>query len=289
MVHRAGGDGELPNAEHHVGLAGHLELVCGLDSRGASILTHQSFRAPIHLSKPFHDAETLVVNVVNPTAGLLAGDRIVCEVKVQAGARLLLTTPSASRGHQMHGDYAKLVQRMHVADKGFLEFWPELFIPQKGTCYVQQTELFVEAGGDLLFFESLAPGRVASGEAFAYCELLWSTDVVCDNVLVGRERYCLTPDGEAVRALRTAFPEAYYASGFVISERLQADSVWERIHALHRDDAWVGCSRLLDRGWAIKVVAAGSIALRRTLHHVRAELYVAMGHATPSLRRAGGL
>ena len=44
----------------------------------------------MHLSKPHHDAETLVLNVVNPTAGLLEGDEIDCRVDVQSGARLLL-------------------------------------------------------------------------------------------------------------------------------------------------------------------------------------------------------
>jgi urease accessory protein UreH len=53
-------------------------------------------------------------------------------------------------------------------------------------------------------FRIISSRRVASGEAFAYSELKWITDVWCDTVLVARERYRLTPDGEAVRALRTA-------------------------------------------------------------------------------------
>jgi len=270
-----------------VALSGHLELVCALDSRGMSVLRHQSFRAPMHLSKPHFDADALVVNVVNPTAGLLEGDRIACRVEVETGARLLLTTPSASRAHRMNNGRAELVQQMRVAAGGFLEFWPELFIPQKGTRYSQRTELTVEGDGELLFSESLAPGRVASGESFAYTELEWATDVRCDTVLVARERYRLTPEGEAVRTLRSAFPDAYYASGFVISDRLERHEVWERIHALHASDAWIGCSRLANRGWAIKLVAAGSVALRRMLQAVRSELYRAMNRPAPSLRRAG--
>jgi urease accessory protein len=95
----------------------------------------------MHLSKPHFDADALVVNVVNPTAGLLEGDRIACRVEVETGARLLLTTPSASRAHRMNNGRAELVQQMRVAAGGFLEFWPELFIPQKGTRYSQRTEL----------------------------------------------------------------------------------------------------------------------------------------------------
>jgi urease accessory protein len=271
-----------------VGLIGHLDLVCALDSRGVSVLRHQSFRAPMHLSKPYHDAGALVVNVVNPTAGLLEGDRIACRVEVESGARLLLTTPSASRAHRVNNNgRAELVQQMRVAAGGFLEFWPELFIPQKGTRYSQRTELSVEGDAELFFFESLAPGRVASGEAFAYTELEWATDVHWDATLIARERYRLAPDVECVRALRTAFPDAYYASGFVVSERLEKHEVWQRIHALHSPDAWIGCSRLAGRGWAIKLVAEGSVALRRTLQRIRMELYEAIDRPAPSLRRAG--
>jgi urease accessory protein len=176
---------------------------------------------------------------------------------------------------------------MRVADGSLLEFWPELFIPQKGTRYRQRTELSVEGDGELLFFESLAPGRVASGESFEYTELEWATDIRSDSMLVARERYRLTPESESVRALRRIFSEAYYASAFVISQRIESDDVWQRIHKLHAADTWVGCSRLSCRGWAIKVVASGSVALRRTLQVIRTELYRAMDRAAPSLRRAG--
>ena len=270
------------------GLCGHLELVCALDSRGLSVLRHQSFRAPMHLSKPHLDADTLVVNIVNPTAGLLDGDRIECRATVEPGARLLLTTPSASRAHRMREDSAELRQELRVEAGGFLEFWPELFIPQGGTRYSQRTELHVAEGGELLFFESLAPGRVAFGEAFAFHELNWATDLRCAGELVARERYRLTPDGEAVRTLRAAFPEAYYASGFVVSPRLDdRHPCWERLHALHTPEAWVGCGRLARGGWVIKCLAAGSVALRRVLNTVRQELYTALEHPAPALRRAG--
>lgn len=270
------------------GLHGHLDLVCAPDSRGVSVLRHQSFRAPMHLSKPHHDADTLVVNVVNPTAGLLEGDRVECRVRVESGARLLLTTPSASRAHRMGEGRAELTQQLRVASGGFLEFWPELFIPQAGTRYAQRTELRVEEGGELLFFESLAPGRVAFGESFAFRELQWETDVWSGGAHVARERYRLTPESENVSTLRAVFPDAYYASGFILTPGLdESHPCWQRLHDLHASDAWVGCGRVARGGWVFKCLAAGSIALRRTLHAIRSELYAALSLSAPSLRRAG--
>jgi urease accessory protein len=72
----------------------------------------------------------------------------------------------------------------------------------------------------------------------------------------------------------------------VISPHLQADAeCWLRIHDLHADDAWVGCSALARGGSAIRVVAAGSIALRKTVAAIRAEIYTALGKRAPGLRR----
>jgi urease accessory protein len=268
------------------GLTGHLRLVCTVDEKGRTYLREQSFRAPVHLSKPHHDEDTLVVNIVNPTAGLLAGDRIHYDVTVESGARVLLTAPSASRAHRIVEGDARVVQEFHVAHGGWLENWPELFIPQGGARYRQKTTLRVEEGGGALLIEMLAPGRTASGEVFAFAELDWETDVFLGDEKIARERYHLTPDSPTLTALRSRFPEAYYGSCLVISPALRTDSAcWQAIHDLHRDDAWVGCSALVRGGWAIRVLAAGSVALRKTIAAIRAEIYAALGRPAPNLRR----
>ncbi len=121
---------------------------------------------------------------------------------------------------------------------------------------------------------------------FAFAELDWETNVFLGDVKIARERYVLTPESPALAAMRAKFPEAYYASCFVVSPHLQADAeCWGRIHDLHGDEAWVGCSALLRGGWAIRVVAAGSIALRKAVAAIRGEIYAALGKRAPGLRR----
>ncbi len=270
------------------GLQGHLDLVCALDDTGRSHLRRQSFRAPMHLSKPHLDAGTLVVNLVNPTAGLLEGDRIACTVAVECGASLSLTTPSASRAHRVRDGEAMVTQDFRVADGGWLESWPEIFIPQAGARYRQQTVVRIDAGGSALIAESIAPGRVASGEIFAFTELAWSTDVVADDVAIVRERYRLTPESETVRAMRRRFAAPYYASCFAIAPGLTRElPCWAVLHGLHSDEVWIGCGALRSAGWVVKIVTAGSVALRRTLAVVREQLHGALGRTSPSVRRAG--
>jgi urease accessory protein len=268
------------------GLSGHLRLVCSADEQGRTYIREQSFRAPVHLSKPHHEEGVLVVNVVNPTAGLLAGDRVRYDVAVESGARVLLTAPSASRAHRIIEGEARVAQEFRVASGGWLESWPEMFIPQGGARYRQQTTVRVEEGGEVLLIEMIAPGRTAAGEVFAFAELDWETNIFLGETKIARERYTLTPETPALAAMRARFAEAYYASCFVVSPHLRADAeCWRRIHDLHRDDAWVGCSALVRGGWAIRVLAAGSIALRRTVAAVRSEIYAALGKRAPALRR----
>jgi urease accessory protein len=270
------------------GLSGHLELTCAADADGHSFLRRQSFAAPVHLSKPHLDEGMLVVNVVNPTAGLLAGDRVRISVAVESGARLLLTAPSASRAHRVVAEgEARVEQEFAVAGGAWLDVWPEMFIPQGGARYRQRTVARVEEGGELLLIEMLAPGRTAAGEVFAFAELDWETEVWLGGEKIARERYTLTPESPSLAALRARFPTAYYASCFVVSSRLANDSAcWRAIHDLHEDAAWVGVSALVRGGWAIRVVAEGSIALRKKIGAIRREIYAALGRREPALRRA---
>ena len=111
-------------------LSGHLELTCSADDHARSYIRRQSFRAPFHLSKPYWDGHALIAQIANPTAGLFAGDTLRSEVTVDPGARLLLTTTSASRVHTMPAGRAEVHQTYHVASGAWLEVRPELFIPQ---------------------------------------------------------------------------------------------------------------------------------------------------------------
>ncbi len=112
---------------------------------------------------------------------------------MENGARLVLTTPSASRVHTMRGGRRRADQTFHVESGGSLEVWPELLIPQRGARYSAEDRSRTGRGAEFLFFETLAPGRVASGEVFVFDELRWMTDVRLDGRLVARERYRLNP------------------------------------------------------------------------------------------------
>jgi urease accessory protein len=269
------------------GLHGHLDLLACADDAGRTVLRRQSFSAPFHISKPHHDAGCLIVNLASPSPGMLSGDRVKVNVEVGSGARLLLTTPSASRLHTMSGGHAELVQDFTVACGGCLDFFPEYLIPQLRTRYRQRTRIAVEQGGTLLWCESIAPGRTASGEVFAYDELQFATDIFIGATHVLRERFRLVPGESALKALRAQFPSAYYASIVCVAPDISSPA--DSLRSLHDPDvAWVGHSARPAGGWIVKIVAADSVALRDRVSRARQILYDAAGMRMPSIRRVTG-
>ncbi len=264
------------NAVASNALDGRLDLFAARLPDGRTSIVRQYHTVPFHVSKAYWDGGVLMAQVVNPTAGIFAGDRMESRVEVGAGASLAVASPSAARAHTMtDGGSAKLFQRFDVGRGAWLEVAPELFIPQRASSYRQATEVEVAEGGSLYFVETLAPGRVAHGERFAYDRLDWSFSLRVAGRLVALERALVEPPG-ACRMLDVAgWDHAYYAcvwtAGPALAD-LEVDRI-ERIEAVGSGDTClVGMSKTAGDCYSIKILAASSILLRRALAEVRREM-----------------
>lgn len=270
----------------NLGLHGRFSVQGVVGPTGETELRRTEVSAPFHLSKPYWTGDVLVMQAVNATAGVFAGDRLAMEVAVQPGASVLLTSPSASRIHTMPAGRAELHQQFRVAAGGWLEVLPELFIPQAGCRYRQETHIEVEPGGALFFVETLAPGRVARGESFAFSEVAWSLDVRRGERRLLRERYTLRGgDDPSTWSLRHPFPGGYYASCCLVSEAVDLATLRPTLEALTGTTVTLGLSRFDEHGWLIKLLAADSTSLRNALLGVRAALAGRFPHLQADARK----
>jgi urease accessory protein len=272
------------------GLSGNLHLVCASHPERGTFLAEQSFSAPIHLSKSYWDGNSLLVNVVNQTAGVFGGDSIQTHVVVKPGAHVLLSSPSATRFHPSQGREAQLEQNFEIHAGGSLDVFPEISIPQRDSRSFQKTVIHVEPGGELLYLETLAPGRVASGEAFAFARHTWWTDINVGDRTVLRERASIAPGDSSIASLRALFPASYYASLVLISP---ASESWtaDFPHAVSRlaDNlpVKIAASKLGAHGWTIRLLAADSLTLRESIRTLRELIYARLGKPLPDPRRNG--
>ena len=270
---------------------GHLALRAAVREHGRTVLAAQSFRAPFHISKPYWDAETraLLVQVVNPTAGILAGDEFTSNIAVQRDAALLVTTPSASRLFQMRGGEAECRQHFAVADGGWLEVMPEPLVPHRGARYHQTTSIDVDAGGAIFFVDQLMPGRVGHGEAWAWDRLHLELTVRVAGELVLRERLNQT-GAELLRQAEFAGSgaTACFANAVLIDPSFaqSGEPSWRReVSALHTAGLWLGVSALRAGGWSIKLVARDGMELRAALGKVRRILAATYPRLASNLRK----
>lgn len=255
--------------------AGQLHFRAEVRDDGRTVLAAQAFRAPFHVSKPYWDADAgvLLVQVVNPTAGILAGDRLESDIAVERGAALCVTTPSASRVFTMRDGAAESRQRFRVAEGGWLEVSPEPLVPHRGSRYRQVTSVEIERGGQLFFVDQLMPGRVAHGETWSWERLVLELEVRAAGELVLKER--LDQSGAELKALAELCGSgavACFANAVLLGESADADAWRREISALHGEGLWVGVSELRRAGWSIKLVAGDAVRLRQGLKETRGVL-----------------
>lgn len=264
-------------------MIGTFDIACIKKPDGSTAIGRQAVSAPWHLSKPYWDGAVLIVQSVNATAGIFAGDHLAMRVDVGPDAAVLLTSPSASRIHTMPHGEASLEQSLSVAGGGWLEWMPELFIPQRDCRYRQKTSIDVAEGGALYAVETLAPGRVAHGETFAFERVSWLTRLKVANQLILSEHYPLKPSGPSLRDLQMFDHAWYFANALVVSPAISGSQEIRSVIAGWNNQALrIGATGIHATTLLVRLLAVDSVLLKQTLARLRELL---AGHA-PLLHRS---
>jgi urease accessory protein len=158
-------------APSRVGRDGALRLV--VERRGPrSVLTSAASTLPLQVLAPLAlDDPAAIVSVLNPTGGLVGGDRLCVDVEVGDGAHACLTTPSATKVYRTAGPPAEHRVRLTLGRGGALEWVPDHTIPFAGSALVQTIEVELAATARLILVDAFAAGRVARGEAWRFGRL----------------------------------------------------------------------------------------------------------------------
>ena len=271
------------------GLDGGVTLGCRRNSDGVPYLSSQRFSPPVHLSKPYFDPDTnsLLVNLSCPTAGLLAGDRMLCDIEVTDQASMVVTTPGATRSHFMRSGIARVEQKFRVRDGSFLEFNPGALILQKATNLEQVTEVEVDKDAEILFVEKILPGRIAHGESFVFQKFSNRLSMKQGKQLALLESFVLDPKNESVLAWKNSFSTPYYGSFYLISPKLKEHlPCREKIHGLISPNLLTGTTSLHRKaGWMVKILAGNPYEFKRAMKETRKLLHSDIGRFPTDFRR----
>ncbi|WGV20613.1 MULTISPECIES: urease accessory protein UreD [unclassified Pseudomonas] len=122
---------------------------------------------PLLVQRPFYpEGAPCHVYVLHPPGGIVAGDRLELDIRLEPGSHALLTMPGASKFYRSIGPTARLAQRFHLAADSTLEWLPQDSILFSGARASLDSRFTLEPGARLLAWETLCLGRPVMGERF---------------------------------------------------------------------------------------------------------------------------
>jgi urease accessory protein len=135
-----------------------------------TFISSQLANSPLKIWRPFDLSNGRVLaQIVNVSPGIMAGDDYRLELKVKAGAKVVLVNQAATKLHAMPEDSCgKQTVLIRVEDDAELEYYPGLTIPFPRADYVQQVEINLSDAAKFAMLERYAVGRVERREVHQY-------------------------------------------------------------------------------------------------------------------------
>jgi urease accessory protein len=204
-----------------VGKAGVLRLRLEAH-RGRTVVADQYWRLPLQVMPPsYQDGDDEAwIYLLNPTGGIVQGDRLTSEIVLEPGARCLLTSQSATKVYRAVEATAEETSRLVLHGDAVLEYLPDPTIPFAGSRLRRRTRVDLDPASTLILTDLLAAGRVARGERFAMERLFVEVEIRVAGVERVVDRLDLEPARGALDRPGLWDGYTHYASLYAYSPRL---------------------------------------------------------------------
>jgi urease accessory protein len=140
-----------------------------------------------------------------------------------------------------------------------LEYLPDPLIPFAGCRYAQHTDVELEDGAGLFWWETIAPGREARGEVFSYDALELSFRLQACGLPVATERSHLDPAVRPLSSPARLGPYRYFSS-FYICRAGTGGNTWRGLEMSLREIARQLSSPVII--WGLSTLPAHGIVVR---------------------------
>lgn len=251
------------------------------------------FMVPLQVQKALYLDETLpgmaFLTLMNPTGGVLQGDRLRIDILAKAGSLVHITTQAAMKLYRMEQNYATQIVTIRADEGAYVEYLPDPVIPFQGSRFYQEVTLQVHEDATLLFWEILLPGRVAMGEAFAY-ELYASKVTAFDQRqrLLLLDILLLQPKVHPLKKKGILGNHEVLGSLYLLTRKLKAQELAGRLHEVLQEEKSLGAASELptEAGVVVRVLGSDSRSVSRALERAWKTARLALlGAPVPPPRR----
>jgi len=154
--------------EYSVAGGWHARLGLGFRADGErTILAERSRLGPLGVQRPFYpEADVCHVYLLHPPGGVVGGDSLTLDIHAGNDARVLITTPGATKFYRSAGVRARVAQRIVVEPGGALEWLPQENIFFPGADVELETRVELHGDARLVLWEIQCFGRPVIREGF---------------------------------------------------------------------------------------------------------------------------
>lgn len=225
--------------------------------------------------------------ILNPGGGYLDGDTYRMKISLSEGARLTLTTQSATKVYKTPKIGAYQETEINLGKDSYLEYLADPLIAYKDARYLQKTQVWMEKGATFLYSDIVTPGWSPEGELFSYDHLKLKNEIYLEDELIAFDHIKLDPDSQRMGGL--GFMEGYTHLGsfIVVGEQTDAKLLDQLAEVIDQEEAdfKAGLSELSVPGFTIRILAHSTQVIERIFtachHKISQEWY----QITPSFLR----
>jgi urease accessory protein len=253
----------LPANMQETGLcaASRLELRFSMDG-GLTRMYVPAQEPPWRAIRAFQNPQRqAVVHLHNVSGGILSGDSLYLSVEAGPYTRVQVTSVGATRiyRHRPGRAGARLSTSIRVDEGATLEYLPDVTIPFSGSRFSQSTVVSLGPNAGFIGWETVAAGRVSSGEEFGF-DFFHSEFSVCSGTRpLALERYSLTPSARDPRCVARWGRFRYTATMYICHTGV-AQSRWTGLESSLNELAFLQTSHAAR--WGVSTLIAGGLVLR---------------------------
>ncbi|ELZ02176.1 urease accessory protein UreD [Natrialba aegyptia] len=179
------------------GKNGLLEATVARAGDGPTRLIRDRVTVPYHLTgtldtDPARGLATLVAQ--EPTGGVAQGDRHRMAIDAHSGARVHVTTQSATKVHSMAANYAHLDASLRAAEGSYLEYIPGPTIVNEDARCLQTVTVDLADEAVVVVADVLVPDGLTDHEPFGFDHYHARVEAEYDGRLVCADAVDLRPD-----------------------------------------------------------------------------------------------
>lgn len=260
---------------------------------GRTVFGRTRCQTPWHLFPPIYldESGSAYTLLVNPSGGLVGGDRLSIDLSIGPQAHALISTPSANRVYRSLSQEAVQEVTIVVAEGGILEWMPEHTIPFAGSRFRQSIDVSLGAGATLVLWDAVASGRIAHGERWRFASFDNRIQITMPSLATAGEHYALVP-GESAGGVGAVEEWDYVGSLFIVGDAVSA-TLWTSLESAlseildHQLDRCVlgGVSQPSVPGLVIKLVARSAPVMTRVLMDMWTTVRHVLWHMPPATLR----